>query len=77
MHISYNGYKEYDHGDKNLSFSTAYAVIKGDYKGKKWALNTNIYEQGFSQDTFFNSVWSNKYCRGFMYGYPTTVSIGE
>lgn len=77
LHIRYKDYKEYNHGEKSLSFSTAYSVISGESNGKKWQLDTNIYEQGFSQDTFFNSVWTNKYCRGFMYGYPTTVKVNQ
>ncbi len=73
--IRYANYKVYDHGNKNLSFSIADAIFSGlENDGKRWELPTKIYEQGFTQSTFFNSVWANQYCRGFMYGYPTQLT---
>lgn len=77
--VSVNGikvrYKKYVVTNKdNLSFAVAYAELSGkDKLGHKWSMPTKIYEQAFDQSTFFNSVWSNQYCRGYMYGYPTVT----
>ena len=54
-----------------LSFSTAYATFSAGNGNEAWELPTKIYEQSFSQDDYFTSVWSNQYCRGFMVGYPS------